>query len=334
MVAPGTQVFTYVNFGKETTRGTPVAPTRQFYADGTGVLTVDPNLNFHESENTGSRGRIRRATQQSLDVALKIATSTGVSYDDMVLPLTQLLGGMTGAGGAADKTWTCTPLMTAANNPESFSFDVGDDTQNFRVEYGMMKSWKLSAARGDVTAFEAELFGQDVAKVAKAAPAANVGIKIPGDLWTVKFAATKAGLPGASVVSNFLLDWELEVQTGLKWRHYMDGNLFGSQHVETDIGGTLSMTVESLALAVSEFYDKWMAQTQSFVRLKAQGPVLGGSFYSLQFDLPVIYSNVEVISEEEDGVNMYRIEANLSNDPVSTFANIYAILVCSLAAIP
>lgn len=334
MVAPGTQVFTYVNLGKETVRGTPVAPTRQFYSDGTGVLAIDPNLNLHENENTGSRGRVRRATQQSLDVALKIATSSGVSYDDMIWPLTQLLGGQTGVGGTADKVWTATPNMTTANNPEAFSLDIGDDTQNYRAQYAMMQSWKLSASRGDVTQLEAALFAQNVAKVAKAAPAANVGIKIPGDLWTIKFAATKAGLPGASVTTNFLLDWDLEVTTGLRWRHYMDGTLPGAQHVETDIGGTLNMTVESLALGVSEFYDKWLAQTQSYIRLKAQGPVLGGSFYSLQFDLPVLYSNVEPISGEEEGINLYKISARLANDAVTPFANIYPILTCSLAAIP
>jgi hypothetical protein len=39
---PGTQIFTYFNVGKETVRGTPVAPTRKMlYAEGTGVLDVD-----------------------------------------------------------------------------------------------------------------------------------------------------------------------------------------------------------------------------------------------------------------------------------------------------
>jgi hypothetical protein len=49
------------------------------------------------------------------------------------------------------------------------------------------------------------------------------------------------------------------------------------------------MTVESTALAVSEFYDKWLAQTLDFIRLKATGPTLGASNYSAQIDLPVLY---------------------------------------------
>ena len=47
---PGTQIFTYANFGKETTRGTPVAPTRQVYVDGTGVLNVDAGRRYADAE--------------------------------------------------------------------------------------------------------------------------------------------------------------------------------------------------------------------------------------------------------------------------------------------
>jgi hypothetical protein len=330
---PGTQVFTYLNIGKETTRGTPVAPTRQFYAEGTGVLEEDAGLNFHEEENAGVRTRIRRATQQTEDVVLKARTASGVGYDDLVWPLSQLAGGKTGVGGGADKTWTFTPSMTAANVPEAYSIDVGDDTQNWRCQYSMMESWKLSAGLGQVTALEASIFAQRAIKTAKASPAINSAVKIPGDLWTVKFAGTLAGLPGASVQTNFLVDWELEVMTGLKWRHYMDGNLYGSQHVETDIVATLSMTVESTALAVSEFYDKAKAQTLDFIRLKATGPTLGGSAYSAQIDLPVLYEVPKPIAAQDEGVNLYKVVARMAYDATSG-TSIVPVIVNSLAALP
>ena len=330
---PGTQIFTYVNYGKETTRGTPVAPTRQLYVDGTGVLKPDNAQNFHETENAGIRTRIRRVTRMSEDVALALSTPAGVSFDDLILPFSQLKGGQTGVGAGADKTWTYAILQTAANNPESYSFDVGDDVQNWRCQYVMLQSFKISAGIGDVTQLEADGFAQRMVKVAKATPGQNSGIKIPGDLWTIKFAASIAGLTGASVSTNFLRDFELEVNTGLRWRHYQDGNLFGSQHVETDISATLKLTVESTALAISEFYDKAVADTMSFIRLKAIGPVLGGTFYSAQIDLPVLYETPEPISGEDELVNLYEITARVAYDSVST-ASIAAVLVNSLAAIP
>lgn len=330
---PGTQIFTYANVGKETVRGTPVAPTRQLYVEGTGILDIDPSQNFHEGENRGVRTRIVRATQQAEDVSLSMRYASGVGYDDLVIPFSQLAGGKTGVGGTADKTWTFTPSMTAANSPEAYSIDVGDDIQNWRCQYSMLNAFTMSASTGDVTSLSMDWFAQRAVKVAKAAPATNAAVKIPGDLWTVKYAATAAGLPGAAVQTNFLLNWELQVQTGLKNRHYLDGNLYFGQHVETDISGVLQMTVESTALAVSEFYDKWMAQTVSFVRLKATGPVLGGSFYSAQIDLPVIYSKVRPVGGQREGINLYEIIANLAYDPTGG-NSIAPVIVNSLAALP
>lgn len=328
---PGTQIFTYANVGKETVRGTPVAPTRKLYVEGTGVLDVDPSLSTHEAENRGRRIRINRATQKAEDVTLAMRYADGVGYDDLVVPFSQLKGGVSAVGAGADKTWTFTPSLTAANSPEAYSIDVGDDTQNWRCQYGMLSEFTIGAAVGDLTTLDMSWFAQRAVKGAKASPADNAAVKIPGDLWTVKFAATFAGLAGASISTNFLLDWSWQIRTGLLPRHYLDGNLYFGQHVETDIAGTLTMHVESTALAVSEFYDKWLAQTMDFIRLKATGPSLGGSAYSAQIDTPVIYTKVKPISAEQDGVNIYEITASLADDGTNGIA---PVLVNSMTALP
>jgi hypothetical protein len=301
------------------------------YSDGAGMFEVDAGLNFHEGENTARRYRTRRVTPTTEDVTWKYKSASGVSYDDLVVPFSQLKGAQVGAGAGADKTWTFTPSATAANAPEAYSIDVGDDTQNWRLQYGMVKSFKLAAGLGDVTSLEMEGFAQRAVKGAKASPAINAGIKIPGDIWTLKVAANIAGLGAASVITNFLVDWELEVMTGLRWRHYMDGNLFGSQHVETDIAWSLDMTVESTAQAVTEFYDKAIAGTMSFLRLKATGPALGGSNYSASIDMPVLYDVPEIIASDDDGVNLYKVKAHGADD---TTNGIIPVIVNSIAALP
>jgi hypothetical protein len=328
---PGTQVFTYCNYGKETTPGTAVAPTRQFYAEGTGVLEIIRGQNFHEAENTGRRYRTRRVTQQTEDVNLSIRDAAGVSWDDLIWPFSWLNGTATGTGAGADKSWAQTPSATASNSPKSYSVDVGDDIQNWRCQYVMGRSFKISAGLDDVTHLEIEAFAQRAIKVAKATPAVNISPKIPGQLWTVKFATSIAGLAGASVQANFLKSFELEIQTGLVSDHTLDGNLYFGQHVETDIAGTLNMTAESTALAVSEWYDKATADTMSFIRLRAQGAVLGGSFYSAQIDLPVLYEEPEIIAEEQDGINLYSVVAHLADDGTN---GIIPVIVNSLAALP
>lgn len=333
---PGIQDFTYLNWGKETVRGTPVAPTRKSYMGGTGNLDVDDSVTFHQDENRGTRADVVRATARAEDVNLKAETpESGVSWDDLLLPMLSLKGGLSPTGAGADRTWTVTPSLSAANNPDSVSIDVGDDVQNWRVQYAMARTIKIKSALGELTSLSMDMFGQRAIKGAKATPGDTVSPKIAGDLWTVKFATSLAGLPGASIVPNFLLDWELEIRTGLIWRHYMDGNMYGAQHVETSIGGTLTMTVESTAQAISQFVDKYRAQTLDFIRLRAVGAALGGSNYSAQADLGVLYDKPSIIDSEDDGINLYKITAQIAADsPTTPTQNMSFVLVNSLTAIP
>lgn len=328
---PGTQVFTRFNLGKETVRGTPVAPTRQMYGEGTGELAPDFGLNFHEQENDGRRVRTRRATSMSEDVTLKFKTASGCSYDELVVPFSQLKGAQTGSGAGADKSWSFAPSLTGANNPEAYSLDVGDDVQNWRVQYGMCPRFKLAAALGDVTSLEMDWFGQRAVKGAAASPAINNAVKIPGDIWTIAQAASFAGLGAASAITNFMVAWELEVFTGLVWDHTMDGNAFGGQHVETEISGKLTLTVESTAQAISEFYDKAAAQTMSWLRLRATGPALGGTNYIARVDTPVLYEVPSVIDSEKKLINLYKVVARIADDGTNT---ITPTLTNSIAALP
>lgn len=332
---PGVDVFTRIALGKETVKGTPVAPTRRFYGAAAGNLALGDQWAFHEAENRGRRTRPSRIPTLLREMpTLKLADIDGIGYDDLVIPFSMgIRGGQTGAGGAADKTWTFTAQNTGNNSPESFSADVGDDVQNWRLQYVMARRWKISAELGGLTKFESDVFAQRAVKTAAAAPAEVAPVKIPADLWTVKFAGTFAGLPGASVQANFLRGWSLEWFTGFTPRWYLDGNLYLGQHVETDLMGKLTMTSESTALAVSEWVDKWRAGTLDFTRLKATGPTLGGTNYSLQFDLPIYWDEPKPIAQVDEGVNLYTTTARVAFDETAA-KSLEATLVCSLAAIP
>jgi hypothetical protein len=332
---PGIQDFTYANYGSEATRGTPVAPTRKLYANGTGVLDHDLGITFHEDENRGIRVRAARASSQSEDVSLALETADGVGYDDLVLLILSLVGGATGVGAGADRVWSATPSLTAANAPKAFSWDVGDDVQNWRVQYGMLQDFTLSSALGEMTQLAMTWAGQRAIKGAKATPADNAAIKIPGDLWTIKFAASIAGLAGASVQTNFLTAWKLKLQTGNKLLHYMDGTPYVGQHVETSVAGDLELVTESTATAVSEFYDKYVAGTLDFLRLRATGPTLGGSNYQATFDSPVLWGKPSIIDSARNGVNLWKMPGRIAVDsPTAPTVGPSLVVTSSLTAAP
>lgn len=328
---PGIQSFTYLNYGKETVRGTPVAPTRKWYGKASGVLGFDLGLNLHEDENYGRRSDVRRATQTTEDVALQIGTDA-LAFDDIWF-LSQLKGGLTGTGAGADKTWAVVPSMTAANNPEAYSIDIGDDVQNWRLQYAMWSEWTMGAARQGTTSLTGNVFGQRAIKTAKATPTDNTAVKIAGSWWTLKIASTWAGLAGASILTNFLEDWSLNVKTGLLPDHTQDGNLYFGQHVESEITGTLRLTVQSTAQAISSFYDAMAAQTFQAARLRATGPTLGGSAYQASQDMGFIVTDVQPIGAvKNNAINLYKITAALADDGTNGPMN--ATWINSVAALP
>jgi hypothetical protein len=331
---PGVEVYNRINLAKETVKGTAVARTRRWYGIAYGNFDIGDQFAFHEAENRGSRVRISAHAPTLLREmpTLKLVDIAGVGYDDLVLPFSMgLQGGRTGVGGAADKTWTFTQPSTGNGSYESLTADIGDDTQNWICDYLMPTKWGITTNFGELTHFNADCFAQQAVKGAASTPAEVNPILIPADLWTVKFAGTFAGLAGASVQTNFLRTWSFEYDTGIKNRFYMDGNTFMGQHVETDLTGTLKMEVESTALAVSEFVDKWRAGTIDYVRLKATGPTLGGTNYSLQLDMPVYWDEPKPLASGDDGVNIYTTSARQAFDGTN---GLVATLVCSLAAIP
>lgn len=333
---PGSQLFTHFQLGKESTAGTAVAATRQLYPDGTGHWGLDRMRTRHDSGSRGTRTNVTHVTQQgvSLRIPFRTAPDVGVAFDELIYPFCQLKGGVTGSGADADKTWTFTPSQTGANSQESFTIEVGDDTQNYEAAYCQASDWTLSAGVDDLTQLEMNWFGRTSTKSTKTSVSANDGVKIPGYLWTVKFATAQSGLDAASVQSNLLVGWSLNMQTGLVPRKYQDGNAYFSQTVEAaPLRGTLTMQVESTSTAVSQFYDKAAADTIDFIRLKATGPSLGSSAYSAQIDMCVSYDDPEVIGAETEGVNLYNVTAHLMYD--ATWANsIVGTIVNTLSAIP
>lgn len=331
---PGTSAFTRVAMAKETTKGTPTAPTRRFYGVAVGSFEPGFDLEYHEDAARSVKTRAGRVPTLVREApTFRLQDAAGIGYDDFVQLFSMgLRGGQTGTGATADKTWTLASQNVATNAYEAMTLDVGDDTQNYRLQYVQPTSWTISTD-GRLTRMTAECFAQRAVKGAAATPAETSPIQIPSDLWTVKFATAASGLTGASVNLNFLRSWSLQWNTGLSPEFYLDGTLYMGQSVETDLSGTLSLEVDSTTLAVSEFYDKHAAGTLDFVRLKAIGPVLGATFYSLQFDIPVYWDSVKPLASQTNAINRYTVTGKVAYDP-ATSKSLEAILVCSLTAIP
>ncbi len=335
-MAPGVQLFTYFATGKESTAGTTVAATRNWYGQGSGEIDIDDMLSLHRG-NRGTRTNLAYATSKG--VAVKIAYQSnpdiGMAWDEFPFLISQLDGGNTASGGSADKTWTGAPSQTGANSQESYTIEIGDDVQEYEFGYCQASDFTISAAGGpaDLTQLSVNWFARQPVKSTKTTLAANKAVRIPGYLWTPRWATAQSGLSGASDVLNFMTDFSVTHQTGLNPRFYQDGLAYFGQSVES-LPQTATMTfhVESTSLAVSEFYDKKRAQTVDFMQLHALGPALGGSNYEATLQYALIYTDVKPIASVAEGVNIYEVSAETVLDG-TWGTNFSAVVVCATTAL-
>ena len=334
----GSQIFTSFSLGKETTAGTSVPTTQEWYPDGTGMFDVDNMMSIYR----GNRGTFTNAvggieTGEFVTIPYRSNPDIGAGYDELHKVFGQLDGGNTGVGAGADKTWTILPPQTSAASPESYTIEVGDDTQYWEIPYCQASDFTISAERGPggMTQLEVNWFGQKAVKVTATTLAANTMVRIPAYLWGVKFASAQSGLTAASESANLLTAFSARYETGLSPRFYLDGSKwFGQTQESQPKRAEVSLTVESTATAVSQFYDKWRSNTVDFMRLGtlARGPSLGSSNYGVTLDFALLYTKVEPIAAESEGVNLYNITAETVYD--STWANsMSAIIVNSIATL-
>jgi hypothetical protein len=330
----GARLLSYFQIGKETAKGTSVAATRRFHPSLDSAFKVDWMPTFHDSRTTGYRTPISYETQMGTMVNISFSTpdDTGVAFDELPF-FFHFPGGGTAGTGSTAVTWTLAAGGTSAGSALSYTIEYGDDVQEYEAEYCFPTTVSMSAAVGGLTQISAEFVGRQSTKSTKTSLSAVDPVRIPGYLWKPRFATAQSGLSGASDVSNFLKSWDAQWTTGLLPSKYMDGNAyFGQNQEKAPVRGTVHLVVASNSTAVSQFYDKGAAGTVDFVQLKATGPTLGGSNYSAQLQFAVIYREVTPISGDDEGENLYDVQAEIVAD--STWGqSIGGTVVCNLATL-
>jgi hypothetical protein len=314
----GARLLSYFQLGKETTKGTAVAASRRFSPSLDSAFKVDWMKTYHEGRSTGVRTPISYSTQQGTLVTLTFGTlgDTGVGFDELPIFLIFPGGGTAGAGATA-VTWGHAWGGTAAGSAITYTAEYGDDVQEYEAEYCFAKSINISAALGGLTQLSVEMVGRQSTKSTKTALDSVQPVRIPSYLWKPKFSTAQSTLTAASTVPNFLKSWDATWTTGLQESFYMDGNAyFGQSQESAPVRGTLHMVVASNSTAVSQFYDKGAAGTVDFVRLAATGPTIAasGTAYLAQFDFAVEYREVQMISGDEEGENLYDVQAEIVYD--------------------
>lgn len=327
----GERVFKKIQFGKEvkTTKGTVAAATSIFLGDA-GVppdrAYVKPNYNLA----LRARSAEFHLYQQLVD-PFNLTVENG--YFQILPALLSMLlkGDITPSihtTGQGDYDWGFSPSLTATNAQDSFTFEIGDDTEQYLLSYVMAKRLTIEGAMGANSAVKlsAECFAQDLAVGAFTGALTIPTIEPMVANQAQLFIDTTWAGKGGTQKTGLLRDFSLEILSGLHPRFHGNGLTYDS-HGETFIDVMLRMTLEGDSVA-DGYYDGYLARTPYAIELKIPGSQIGsGQTHFLKVDLWGRFEEMVPMGSEADGDNLHTCLFHGQYDP--TGAAMLAVNVCT-----
>lgn len=327
----GERVLSYVQAGIETTRGTAVASTRRLAAEVAGVpldRRWEP-VKYADGKRTAQN--LHRNDQYLVNSSLSFPQGYFQALpmifqcllDGTITPAEQTVG-------QADYKWDVFPSLTAANDPDTLTLEMGDDTQFFEIEYCMFTRFKLAfqipadGGPAPVT-FEADYFGRQVTPTTvTAGQSLHSGIQlINAKLARLYLDTTWAGLGGTE--QAVLRGGEVEIFADNHPKFFGGANKYFDTHGEGKIGAMVTLDLEGVA-AANSIYNLYQAGTTRALRLNLNGPQIGtGVNYLARFDLFGRFTEVVPLNEDRDGNNLHRALFVTEPDSSSNFIDIDVI---------
>lgn len=308
----GERAFSIVQYGKESTRGTAVAATRKLLGKAPAVKSDRKHI-YPERAN-GLRAKSTDAQVHQYLYTNTLSVPNG--YFQALLPFfgCGVKGGLAPSEttpSQSDFLWNFVPSMTAANNPDALTLELGDDTQVFQAEYAMFEKLKLSwaIAQGNDAApvsIEGDFFARQITRVSAftSAIALPTVTDMNGILSRLYMDTSWAGI-GTSEVANTLRSADVEILTGVHPKFNGGANKTFSGHAEGKFEVMLNVTLEGNA-AADAIMDAHMDKTSHAVRLQINGPQIGsGTSSKLAIDVWGSWEDVSPLGGEDRGDNLH-----------------------------
>lgn len=300
---PQSDIFTSLRAALEVTRGTALNPTRILeqtdFSHDPDVATIRPQ------ERRGSFFGYYRATPGREQHAVTFGGN--LTYNQAVwLGNVFIKGNLTGTGAGADKSYPFVP-SSATDDMKSATLEWGYDTAlsatqpGFRLPYVVGDELTMTFDKGSAegVTFEANMHSPKAATQITAfggTPTALTSTAISPVQVQVYIDAATIG----STVDNYVTVAEWNLVNG-----WTDLDTLNNTTAAQD---TFRVNARAFSLDVTRYkindteLDAYNAKTARKVRIKATGPVLGSSNYSLILDLYGVWTGYDNASV--DGLAM------------------------------
>ena len=303
-MAYGVKSLRFVQLGAETTMGTEANATTIWR--GPCTMVDDEVLEFVE-EDVGYLQSQGRTYIPKVGALLEMEETPATFEQLPYLLVMGVDGAVTGItdGASTLYVYTYNLATTAVKTPKTYTFECGDNNQEYQSTYGFCEEFELSGAKNEAVMMSGRLRGRQYASGTKTSSVSvptceeilfNKG-KIYVDSTTI----------GTTQLTGTWLGFRLTVPTGFVPVWTGDGQLYFSGIKQTDlreIEGEITLEHDANATAEIAFAQ---AETTRLVRMVFEGSsTTSGTAYSyktFKVDLAIKYSGIPQL-EDEDGDNV------------------------------
>lgn len=300
-----------VQIGVETTPGTAVAASKQLQSLS---LSPSPSIDIREFRPQGKKYPTVQAAGKDWSEGDVEGAAT---YDEIVYPLASVLGTpviSTPGDAPTARQWVFNPSSTVEDTPKTYTIEVGSAVRAHRVAYGLFTELELEFNREEVNLGGSFIGTQLQDGIAlTGSPTELPVVPILGSQVDVFMDATSGALGTTKLTRLLGGTWNIGDRFNPFW--VVDSSKASwAGHVETAPNATMETTVEADSQGMGMLADV-RAGTTRFIRLQAQGAIIGGATrYLLQIDMAMKAQEPE-IGEDEDGIYAAGYTWKVFHDP-------------------
>lgn len=309
----GNRYFSKVQVGKETVHGTAVAATKILL--GKVPQIKNDRKPVFPDENVGIRARAVRSVIHQYLYSNTLSTEHGYFQQLPWIFGGGLKGGVTPSEvtpAQGDYLWNQTPSLVSgvSNAQDSFTVELGDDTQAFKAEYAMIERIRISGqvAQGmdaSPVNVETDFFSRQLTPGSFTA-ALSLPVAEPMNAKLARFYLDTAwsGI-GGTEKTDILRAFDIEILTGVHPKFSGSGNKYFNNHGEGLISVTAQFTLEGLS-AANAIFNAQQAGTFQAVRLQINGgTIAAGTPHSLKLDIGGVWESVSPLGGEDRTDNLH-----------------------------
>lgn len=307
----GSRFFSKVLFGKETTRGTAVAADTMLLGRTPAVGT--DRKPTYPREDVGINAAAVRSYIGQYGYNNTLTIEHGYFQALPVLFGCGLKGGVTAVEQTTDQNdflWAFKPSLVAANNPDSLTFELGDDVQAFETEYAMFERLRLSGTvsqgmDASPVSIETDFFGRQLTPTSFTS-GINPPTVEPMNAKLARFYLDTAWASvGGTEKTNILRGFEIEFLFGVHPKWAGSAYKYFNTHGEGLLEVTAAFTFEGNSDA-DAIFDNHQANTFQVARLAINGGAIGsGDNHNLTIDIGGTWEEVIPLGEEDREDNLH-----------------------------